>query len=126
MNLPNSEPNSPADAKGDGEAIRIDNLHKSFGDLEVLKGVSLSAKKGDVVAIIGGSGSGKSTLLNLIPRIYDIETGDILIDNQSISKVTIKSLRKEISMVSQETTLFDDTIKNNIQKTILLSSSNKS
>ena len=68
-----------------------------------------------MTSLVGHSGSGKSTLLNLIPRIYDIETGDILIDNQSISKVTIKSLRKEISMVSQETTLFDDTIKNNIK-----------
>ena len=68
-----------------------------------------------MTSLVGHSGSGKSTILNLIPRFYDAQSGDITIDNQSIYKSTIKSLRKEISMVSQETTLFDDTIKNNIK-----------
>ena len=68
-----------------------------------------------MTSLVGHSGSGKSTILNLIPRFYDAQSGDIKIDNQSIYKTTIKSLRKEISMVSQETTLFDDTIKNNIK-----------
>ena len=63
----------------------------------------------------GHSGSGKSTILNLIPRFYDSQSGEITIDGQSIYETTLKSLRKEISMVSQETTLFDDTIKNNIK-----------
>ena len=73
-----------------------------------------------MTSLVGHSGSGKSTILNLIPRFYDIESGDILIDNQSIYKAKIKSLRNNISLVSQETTLFDDTIKNNInmQKTM--------
>ena len=68
-----------------------------------------------MTSLVGHSGSGKSTIMNLIPRFYDSESGDIIIDNQSIYKTTINSLRKEISMVSQETTLFDDTIKNNIK-----------
>ena len=68
-----------------------------------------------MTSLVGHSGSGKSTILNLIPRFYDAESGDILIDNQSIYKTKIKSLRNNISLVSQETTLFDDTIKNNIK-----------
>ena len=68
-----------------------------------------------MTSLVGHSGSGKSTILNLIPRFYDAESGDIKIDNQSIYKTKIKSLRKNISLVSQETTLFDDTIKNNIK-----------
>ena len=67
-----------------------------------------------MTALVGHSGAGKSTILNLIPRFYNINKGDILIDQQSIYKSKINSLRKKISMVSQETTLFDDTIRNNI------------
>ena len=67
-----------------------------------------------MTSLVGHSGSGKTTILNLIPRFHDAQSGDITIDDQSIYKATVKSLRKEISMVSQETTLFDDTIKNNI------------
>jgi len=69
---------------------------------------------GQMTSLVGHSGSGKSTILNLIPRIYDADLGDITIDNQSIYKVKIKSLRDNISFVSQDTNLFDDTIKNNI------------
>ena len=68
-----------------------------------------------MTSLVGHSGSGKSTILNLIPRFYDAQSGDITIDNQSIYQITIKSLREEVSMVSQETTLFDDTVKNNIK-----------
>ena len=68
-----------------------------------------------MTSLVGHSGSGKSTILNLIPRFYDAQSGDIIIDDQSIYKSTIKSIRKEVSMVNQETTLFDDTIKNNIK-----------
>ena len=67
-----------------------------------------------MTALVGYSGSGKSTILNLIPRIYDAENGDITIDNQSIYKTKLVSLRENISFVSQDTNLFDDTIKNNI------------
>ena len=67
-----------------------------------------------MTALVGQSGAGKSTILNLIPRFYNIQNGDIKIDQQSIYSASIYSLRKGISLVSQDTTLFDDTIKNNI------------
>ena len=67
-----------------------------------------------MTSLVGHSGAGKSTILNLIPRFYNINNGDIKIDNQSIYNSTIRSLRKNISLVSQDTTLFDDTIRNNI------------
>ena len=67
-----------------------------------------------MTALVGHSGAGKSTILNLIPRFYDADSGNIKIDNQSIYDSTIFSLRKNISLVSQDTTLFDDTIRNNI------------
>ena len=82
---------------------------------KVLDNIDLEFLGGKMTSLVGHSGSGKSTILNLIPRFYDAQSGDILIDNQSIYKSTIKSLRSEISLVSQETTLFDDTIKNNIK-----------
>jgi len=80
----------------------------------VLNSINLNIKGGKMTALVGHSGSGKSTILNLIPRFYDCDDGDILIDNQSINKKNLYSLRKNISLVSQETTLFDDTIKNNV------------
>ena len=80
----------------------------------VLNSVNLKMLGGKMTSIVGHSGAGKSTILNLIPRFYDANSGDIQIDNQSIYKTTINSLRKNISLVSQDTTLFDDTIKNNI------------
>ena len=80
----------------------------------VLNNINLNIKGGKMSALVGHSGSGKSTILNLIPRFYNINSGDIKIDAQSIYKTKIKSLRKQISLVSQDTTLFDDTIRNNI------------
>ena len=81
---------------------------------EVLKNISLEMPGEKMSALVGLSGAGKSTILNLIPRFYDVNNGNILIDNQSIYDVKIHSLRKNISLVSQDTTLFDDTIFNNI------------
>ena len=80
----------------------------------VLKNISLEINGGKMSALVGHSGSGKSTILNLIPRFYNVKSGDIEIDDQSIYETKIKSLREKISLVSQDTTLFDDTIKNNI------------
>ena len=82
---------------------------------KTLNSINAHFKGGKMTSLVGHSGSGKSTILNLIPRFYDAQSGDITIDNQSIYKSKIKSLRREVSMVSQETTLFDDTIKNNIK-----------
>ena len=75
----------------------------------------MNIKGGKMTALVGHSGSGKSTLLNLIPRIYDPTSGQILIDEQLIKDINLSSLRKEISIVDQNTTLFDDTVFNNIK-----------
>ena len=80
----------------------------------ILKSVNLTIEGGKMTALVGHSGAGKSTIMNLIPRFYDRIDGDIIVDGSSIYKAKIKSLRKNISLVSQDTTLFDDTIKNNI------------
>tara|TARA_E500000331_G_scaffold348837_1_gene391066 strand:- start:16 stop:1755 length:1740 start_codon:yes stop_codon:yes gene_type:complete len=80
----------------------------------ILENIDLDILGGKMTALVGHSGAGKSTILNLIPRFYDCTSGNIKIDNQSIYKSKIYSLRKNISLVSQDTTLFDDTIKNNI------------
>ena len=108
----------------DAKPLKIKNSEITFKDVNfsyevkegsVLNSVNLEFKGGKMTSLVGHSGSGKSTILNLIPRFYDSQSGVITIDGQSIYKSNIKSIRKEISMVSQETTLFDDTIKNNIK-----------
>ena len=97
--------------------IKFKNVDFAYDIKEsiTLSSVNLEFKGGKMTSLVGHSGSGKSTILNLIPRLYDARGGDITIDDQSIYKSTIGSLRKEISLVSQDTTLFDDTIKNNIK-----------
>ena len=80
----------------------------------VLKNLDLTMPGGKMTALVGHSGAGKSSILNLIPRFFNCDSGDILIDNKSIYNVKIKDLRSKISLVTQDTTLFDDTIKNNI------------
>ena len=104
--------------------INIENANIQFKEVifsyskkdgEVLKKINLDFHGGKMTSLVGHSGAGKSTILSLIPRFYDSKSGDIIIDNQSIYDVTIDSLRNSISLVSQETTLFDDTIKNNIK-----------
>mgnify|MGYP000477350089 FL=1 len=97
--------------------IKFKNVDFAYDIKEsiTLSSVNLEFKGGKMTSLVGHSGSGKSTILNLIPRLYDARGGDITIDDQSIYKSTIDSLRKEISLVSQDTTLFDDTIKNNIR-----------
>jgi subfamily B ATP-binding cassette protein MsbA len=96
--------------------IQFNNV--SFGyeknELPTLNSVNLKMIGEKMTALVGHSGAGKSTILNLIPRFYNINDGDIKIDNQSIYNSSIYSVRKGISLVSQDTTLFDDTIKNNI------------
>ena len=86
-----------------------------INEKNVLNNINLEFEGGKMTALVGHSGSGKSTILNLIPRFYQPHNGDILIDNQSIFDTKIFSLRDKISLVSQETTLFDDTIRNNIR-----------
>ena len=108
----------------DGSEIKVDTGNIEFKnvsfkyekekEIRTLNSVSIKMLGGKMTSIVGHSGAGKSTILNLIPRFYDAISGDIQIDNQSIYKCTIQSLRKNISLVSQDTTLFDDTIRNNI------------
>jgi subfamily B ATP-binding cassette protein MsbA len=81
---------------------------------EVLHGISLTVRRGEVVALVGPSGAGKSTLVNLLPRFFDVTGGAILLDNHDIRDLTLVSLRKQIGKVTQETVLFNDTVRNNI------------
>jgi ATP-binding cassette subfamily B protein len=96
--------------------IEFKNVSFSYNDnQQVLKNVSFSAEKGQKIAIVGKSGAGKSTIAKLLFRFFDINSGEILIDNQNISKVSQLSLRTHISVVPQDTLLFNDTILNNIK-----------
>ena len=108
----------------DSTDFKIKNATIKFNDVSfkyeeensnvVLNKINLEIKGGKMSALVGHSGSGKSTILNLIPRFYNVKSGDIEIDDQSIYDLKIQSLRNQISLVSQDTTLFDDTIRNNI------------
>ena len=94
---------------------KVSFSYKSNLENKVLKNISLKFLGGKMTALVGHSGSGKSTILNMIPRIYLPSNGNIEIDGQDISEINLASLRKEISIVDQNTTLFDDTVMNNIK-----------
>jgi len=98
------------------DKINFKDVHFSYDDSqeEVLRGVNLEARRGELVAIVGPSGAGKTTLINLIPRFYDCCKGSILFDNIDIRTCSLKSLRNLVGMVTQEMILFNDTIKANI------------
>ncbi len=96
------------------KGINIENLTFCYEDIPVLKKINLSIKAGEVVAFVGMSGGGKTTLVNLIPRFYDVTDGRILIDDHDIRHVTVESLRGQIGIVTQQTILFNDTVRNNI------------
>mgnify|MGYP001173665456 CR=1 FL=1 len=101
--------------KGDIVFNKVNFAYKSHLENKVLKNISITFNGGKMTALVGHSGSGKSTMLNMIPRIYSPIDGNILLDDQNIADVNLGSLRKEISIVDQNTTLFDDTIINNIR-----------
>jgi subfamily B ATP-binding cassette protein MsbA len=97
------------------ESIRFEDVHFSYdSSKEVLRGVDFEIKKGEMVAVVGFSGEGKSTLAKLTPRFYDVQSGAIRIDGVDIRKATLKSLRDQISIVTQDTILFDETVASNI------------
>ena len=100
-------------SKGD---IKFKNVNFKYNNNEqnVLKNINIEIEGGYMTSLVGHSGAGKSSIMNLIPRLYDRNEGDIEIDNQSIYKLKVGSLRSNISLVTQDITLFDDTIKNNI------------
>ena len=114
-NIKNSHNAKPIEIKNSN--IKFENVVFAYNIKEgkTLDSINLEFEGGKMTSLVGHSGSGKSTIMSLIPRFYDLHSGNIFIDGQSIYETTIKSLRKQISMVSQETTLFDDTIKNNIK-----------
>ena len=111
------------DIKNDVDAIDLPKISRGidirdvtfrYEETPVLKNIDLSIKAGEVVAFVGMSGGGKTTLVNLIPRFYDVSQGQILIDGHDIRHVTIESLRGQIGIVTQQTILFNDTVRNNI------------
>ena len=97
------------------DSIEFTNARFQYDkDTEVLKGINLKVKAGEVLAVVGTSGGGKSTLVNLIPRFYDVSSGSLTIDGTDIRDVTFKSLRDQVGVVTQQTILFNDTVRNNI------------
>ncbi len=104
--------------KSFGGLIEFRDVHFTYKDegksKEVLRGVSVTVRRGEVLALVGPSGAGKSTLVNLLPRFYDVSEGAILLDEHDVRDLTIASLRKQIGKVTQETVLFNDTVRNNI------------
>ena len=100
------------------ESIRFENVGFSYsseeGEQQILHNVDLEVRAGEVLALVGPSGAGKSTLVNLIPRFFDVTSGRILIDERDIRELTLASLRRLVAQVTQETILFNDTVRNNI------------
>lgn len=101
------------------QSIRFDGVcfaYRGDGDgaREILRGIDLEVKRGEVLAVVGSSGAGKSTLVHLIPRFFDVTGGRLLIDNHDVRDVTLASLRAQVGIVTQETVLFNDTVRNNI------------
>ncbi len=100
-------------------SIRFDDVSFSYegngdGAREILRNINLKVKAGEVLAVVGSSGAGKSTLVHLIPRFFDVTSGALLIDGRDVRDTTLASLRSQIGVVTQETVLFNDTVRNNI------------
>jgi subfamily B ATP-binding cassette protein MsbA len=104
--------------KGFSQSLRFENVGFCYstekGENQILHNVDLNVHAGEVLALVGPSGAGKSTLVNLIPRFFDVTSGRILIDNRDVRELTLASLRHQIAQVTQETILFNDTVRNNI------------
>ncbi|WP_242340401.1 MULTISPECIES: ABC transporter ATP-binding protein [Anaeromyxobacter] len=96
------------------EAIRYERVAFAYGDRPVLHGLDLEIRKGEVVALVGSSGGGKTTVANLLPRFWDVTDGRITVDGKDVRDVTLASLRAQLALVTQETVLFNDTIRANI------------
>ncbi|HBJ75366.1 MAG TPA: lipid A export permease/ATP-binding protein MsbA [Syntrophaceae bacterium] len=96
------------------KSIHMENVTFCYETTPVLKNINLTIKAGEVVAFVGMSGGGKTSLVNLIPRFYDVSEGRVLIDGHDVRDVTLQSLRRQIAIVTQQTILFNDTVKNNI------------
>ena len=95
--------------------VTLENVRFIYPDgTEALNGVNIEAKPGETIALVGASGGGKSTIINLIPRLYDVSAGQVLIDDIDIRTLTLDSLRSSVALVSQDVTLFNDSVANNI------------
>jgi subfamily B ATP-binding cassette protein MsbA len=108
------DPLSPVEKSEFKSEIVYDDIRFKYQKDEVLKGISLKIKKGETIALVGPSGSGKSTIADLLPRFYDVHSGKISIDNIAITDLNISDLRSMIGIVTQQSILFNDTIKGNI------------
>jgi len=105
---------NPVILKDFEESLEFKNVSFSYGDKTILQDINLKIEKGKTIALVGSSGAGKSTLADLIPRFHDAVEGEILIDGTDIKKYSLKSLRNQMGIVTQEPILFNDTIANNI------------
>jgi subfamily B ATP-binding cassette protein MsbA len=112
------EKHHAATLKGFAQAVKFENVGFSYsteeGEHQILHNVDLEVRAGELLALVGPSGAGKSTLVNLIPRFFDVTSGRILIDGHDIRDLTLASLRRQVAQVTQETVLFNDTVRNNI------------
>ncbi len=108
------EPEGALDLHSMEGAIEFRNVSFSYGGRRVLKDIDLAARAGEVIALVGASGAGKSTLVNLIPRFYEVSQGGIFLDGVDIRRIKLSRLRSMIGMVTQQSILFNDTIRNNI------------
>jgi ATP-binding cassette, subfamily B, bacterial MsbA len=109
-----TEPVNPQALKDFSKTIEFRQVGFGYEDVVILKNINLTIKKGKTVALVGSSGAGKSTLADLVPRFHDVSTGELLIDGINIRDYSLHSLRNQISIVTQEPILFNDTIANNI------------
>jgi len=108
------EANDPIELVGFKDAIQFENVQFSYQDISILNNINLTIQKGKTIALVGSSGAGKSTLADLVPRFHDVSGGSLLIDGKNIKDYSLHSLRQQISIVTQEPILFNDTIAANI------------
>ena len=108
------EANDPIELSGFKDSIQFENVQFSYQDTSILNNINLTIQKGKTIALVGSSGAGKSTLADLVPRFHDVSNGTLLIDGKNIKDYSLHSLRSQISIVTQEPILFNDTIAANI------------
>ncbi|HXV74965.1 MAG TPA: ABC transporter ATP-binding protein, partial [Candidatus Polarisedimenticolaceae bacterium] len=116
LDAPNEVTDRPGAITIDGvhQGIRFDGVHFGYGTEPVLRGIDLDIRPGEIVALVGPSGAGKTSLVNLLPRFFDPTAGRVTLDGRDIRDITLASLRRQIGIVTQETMLFNDTIRDNI------------
>lgn len=95
-------------------AVEFRNVSFAYDSVPVLKDINIRVRPGEIIALVGSSGGGKTTLVNLIPRFYDVTSGAVLVDGMDVRDLTLRSLRNQIAMVTQQSFLFNDTVRNNI------------